>query len=58
MVGQIYWTDIGASSVNRANLDGSNHVVLASKNVRDPVGIALDRSSENVYWTDEGEFSQ
>ncbi len=45
----IYWADLGGT-VNEANLDGSNPVVIASGS--EPTGVAVD--STNVFWTDQG----
>lgn len=53
---QIYWTDIGTKSINSARLDGAEHRVLATDNVQQPTGLALDSVSKNIYWTDEGIF--
>ena len=48
----VYWTDTGATTIGRANLDGSspdqNFITGASL----PGGITVDRNY--VYWTNEG----
>ena len=41
---QMYWTDVGSSTIQRANLDGSEVHDLVTRGVILPVGIALDAS--------------
>jgi Low-density lipoprotein receptor repeat class B len=46
---QVYWTNFGADSIGRANLDGSGAVQAFIGSVDDPLGIAVDGA--HVYWT-------
>ena len=51
--GKMYWTDIGSSKIQRANLDGSElENLLTSPVVFTPVGIALDLAECHIYWTE------
>jgi hypothetical protein len=47
----VFWTDIGAGTVNSVPLEGGPITVLAS-NQKGPFRIAVDES--NAFWTDEG----
>ncbi|KAH9508811.1 hypothetical protein Btru_050117 [Bulinus truncatus] len=49
----IFYTDAGNKRVVSISPDGSNMRIITS-NVDQPRGIALDRSSGVVYWTDWG----
>ena len=49
---KIYWTDIGSSRIQRANLDGSVVEDLVTTSVILPTGIALDVSAGKMYWTE------
>ncbi len=50
----IYWTDVGASKIQRANLEGGAGVedLLTIGVVFTPVGIALDVPGGKMYWTE------
>ena len=49
----MYWTDIGSSKIQRANLDGSNvEDLLTTPMVFAPVGLALDVAGGKMYWTE------
>ena len=50
----IYWTDVGAGKIQRANLDGSNVQDLVTQGLGIPIGIALDVRGGKMYWTDFG----
>lgn len=50
---QVYWTDIAAKQLYRADLDGSNQENVV-ENLISPEDIAVDWLSRNVYWTDSG----
>lgn len=50
--GKIYWTDMSAGDIQRANLDGSNAEVILEGGIRGPESIALDGTAGNMYWTD------
>ena len=48
----IYWTDVGADKIQRANLDGSNVQNLVTKDLDLSFDIALDVSNDKMYWTE------
>ncbi|XP_047139272.1 low-density lipoprotein receptor-related protein 1 isoform X1 [Hydra vulgaris] len=53
-MGYLFYTDwFAPAKIGRANLDGTNHVILV--NLTDliwPNGLALDYDENKVYWTD------
>lgn len=54
---KIYWTDVTARKIQRANIDGSGMedlVVVPETGIVFPSGITLDSSSGKMYWTDSG----
>ncbi len=51
--GKVYWTDRSTKTVSRSRLDGSEHQIVAARNVEDPSGIDLDVLRRQVYWVDE-----
>lgn len=49
----MYWTDWGASpKIERAGMDASNRTVIISTNLTWPNGLAIDYSTERLYWAD------
>lgn len=44
----IYWTD--SDSIKRANLDGTNEVILVS-GLTDPNSITVNEASNHIFWT-------
>ena len=54
VVGKIYWTDISANKVQRANLDGSEVEDLVVSGARAPSGVAVDLDAGQLYWADFG----
>ncbi len=60
--GKMYWSSgvcrgclcNGFPSIQRADLDGSDHEFLAGETSCAPRGIALDPSAGKIYWTDWG----
>lgn len=50
----MYWTDKGTqgNKIERANLDGSDRVVLVNESLLSPRGLALDLHEGNMYWGD------
>ena len=51
--GKMYWTDIGSSKIQRANLDGSEvENLVTTPAVFTPIGIALDVAVGHMYWTE------
>ena len=49
---KLYWTDAGASGIQRANLDGSQVDDLVTSGLGSPTGLAVDLSGGKMYWTD------
>ena len=47
----MYWVDISANKIQRAELDGSNVQDILTGSGR-PVDIAVDIASGKIYWTD------
>ena len=50
--GKMYWADLGASKIQRANLDDSDVEDLIT-DLLGPNGIALDVDGNKIYWADE-----
>ncbi|XP_038062779.1 sortilin-related receptor-like isoform X2 [Patiria miniata] len=51
--GKMYWTDWGSNAnIMRAEMDGSNRVVVANTNIHWPNGITIDDERQQIYWTD------
>lgn len=49
----MYWTDWGQKpKIERANLDGSERVVLVNTSLGWPNGLALDYATGKLYWGD------
>lgn len=50
----MFWSDWNEKrpKIERANLDGSNRVVLVSEKLAWPNGIALDVVYNKLYWGD------
>ncbi len=49
----MYWTDWGANpKIERAGMDASNRTVIISTNLTWPNGLAIDYSTERLYWAD------
>ena len=46
----VFFTSPGA--LHKANIDGSEHVVIASIGMRWAFDVAFDRSNKRVCWTD------
>ena len=49
---KIYWTDLDAGTIQRANLDGSGMEDLITTGLVEPTAIALDVASGKMYWID------
>ena len=49
---KMYWTDIFAKKIQRADLDGQNVEDLVTMGLSFPFGIALDLINSKMYWTD------
>ncbi|CAH2236693.1 jg20911 [Pararge aegeria aegeria] len=52
LAGNIYWGDVGASSIKRTSYDGSRFEEFLSNGVQSPEGIAVDWEARNIFWTD------
>lgn len=52
--GWLFWSDWSEQKpkIERADLDGSNRLVLVDKEISWPNGLALDLEEEKVYWGD------
>lgn len=49
----MYWTDWGEHpKIERANLDGTDRVVLLNSSLGWPNGLALDYTAGKLYWGD------
>lgn len=49
----MYWTDWGEyPKIERANLDGTDRVVLLNSSLGWPNGLAIDYVAEKLYWGD------
>lgn len=53
VTGKLYWTDVDAGVIRRANFDGSNIEDLISSGLTFPNALALDSSSNILYWGDQ-----
>ena len=51
----MYWTDFGAGTIQRANLNGTS-VEVPVTGLSNPSGIALDIAAGKMYWTDPGKI--
>lgn len=53
-LGWMFWTDWNEKrpKIERSNLDGSERVLLITKDVVWPNGIALDLERKKIYWCD------
>ncbi|MCK4957034.1 MAG: DUF5050 domain-containing protein, partial [Candidatus Cloacimonetes bacterium] len=50
---KIYWTQVSANKIQKADLNGSNAEDLIT-GLNNPYGIALDVANNYMYWTDYG----
>lgn len=50
----LYWTDYDAAvpKIQRVSMDGTNQTILHSTNLSAPYCLALDYSSQTLYWAD------
>lgn len=51
--GKIYWVDVNAYAIRRANLDGTNVEDLVTTGLVFPSAIALDVAGGKFYWGDQ-----
>lgn len=52
--GLIYWTDYTNRRIEVAQLDGKNRRILISKDIRNPLGIAVDPRRGYMFWLTGG----
>ncbi|XP_068993611.1 low-density lipoprotein receptor-related protein 4 isoform X1 [Neodiprion pinetum] len=51
--GYVYWTDWGPNpKIERADMDGSGRVVLVTESISWPNGLAIDYTSDRLFWAD------
>ena len=50
----VFWSDLSEDQplIGRANLDGSERIVVADTGLSLPNGLALDYHGNKVYWCD------
>ena len=49
----MFWTDWGEHpKIERAELDGSNRVVIVDTAVKWPNGLVIDQREQKIYWVD------
>lgn len=49
----MYWTDWGENpKIERANLDGTDRIILVNTSLGWPNGLALDYAEDKLYWGD------
>ncbi len=51
--GKLYWTDVGADVIRRANLDGSAQEDLVTTGLSWPMAVALNPPGDMLYWGDQ-----
>ena len=56
---KIYWVNFNISTIQRADLDGSNAAIIITsiQGVNFPYGITIDESNGHVYWSNWGDHS-
>lgn len=53
LIDQLFWSDEGKGQIIKSNLDGSNPVVIISNPTATIRGIALDESTQQIYWIED-----
>jgi len=53
-VTQMYWTDIGNDTIERADTDGANREVVAATSLVSASRLTIDTAVDRIYWTDYG----
>ena len=48
---KMYWTNLNANKIQRANLDGSNVEDLITRGLNKPYELKLDLAGGKMYWT-------
>lgn len=55
----MFWTDWGyVAKIERANMDGSDRVVIVNTSITWPNGITIDYERDLIYWVDAGNLSR
>ena len=58
MFRKLYWADKGGNSIQPKiavmNMDGSQPRTINKRRVEVPEGLAIDRSNNDLYWSDSG----
>ncbi|CAG9854879.1 unnamed protein product [Phyllotreta striolata] len=53
--GLMFWSQWGErAKIERANMDGTNRLIIANTNLTYPNGLAVDHLSNKIYWVDGG----
>lgn len=53
--GLMFWSDWGEEAmIERANMDGTSRVIIASKKLIWPNGLAIDYDQQKLYFVDGG----
>ncbi|XP_061184425.1 low-density lipoprotein receptor-related protein 2-like [Saccostrea echinata] len=51
--GYLYWTKTGSiKEIGRSYMDGTSKMYIATTNIGAPTGLAIDFTSNRLYWTD------
>ncbi|XP_072174918.1 uncharacterized protein [Diadema setosum] len=50
----IFWTELDTDTIKSVNYDGSDHRTVLSMPDKDPVGIVVDSSRRQLYWSTSG----
>ncbi|KAK6632596.1 hypothetical protein RUM43_013364 [Polyplax serrata] len=53
--GFLFWTNSNhrSASIDRSDVDGSNHVKLITENLFMPLAVTVDDASHKLYWTED-----
>jgi len=54
--GKMFWAGFDTGIINSANLDGTNPQTLYTNSSGSFIGIALDITSEKIYWSDHSKI--
>ncbi len=55
---QLVWTSLGTNTIQTATLNGENKQTLIGTEISLPHSLFIDQTSGDLYWTDNGTFSQ
>lgn len=49
----MFWSDLGKNPrIERAGMDGQDQIILISRNLTWPNGLAIDYEKSRLYWID------